>query len=71
MRPMRSGVGDEAEALRKLLSKARGILTSVRSGMPVLVRAPDEVAVARALRRAGATDEDMRRIRFTHDPAEE
>lgn len=64
-------MGDEAEALRILTSKARRILENVRKGIPVLVRAPDEVAVARALRRAGATDGDMRRIRFTHDPTEE
>jgi hypothetical protein len=69
MRSMRSEV--EHEALRKLLSRAAGIIASVRAGGSVLVRSPDEVAVARALRRAGATEEDMRRIRFTHDPGEE
>lgn len=58
----------EDEALRKLHSKAKWILESVRGGTRMLVRSPDEVAVARALRQVGATDDEMRRIRFTHDP---
>ena len=66
MRSLWSGVEDEA-SVREMLRRALGILSRVRGGERVLVRTADEVSVARALRMAGATDSDMRRIRFSHE----
>ena len=66
MRAFKPSIPD-AEERKRLALLAHNVLQRVRQGGRPTVCAPDEVAVARALRNLGATDLEMRRIRFRTD----